>query len=38
MTQKLFTPLEVGAIEAGDFAGFEAKFHADRALGDIAQL
>ncbi len=26
------------AIEAGDFAGFEAKFHADRALGDIAQL
>lgn len=26
------------AIDAGDFAGFEAKFHADRALGDIAQL
>ena len=26
------------AIDAGDFASFEAKFHADRALGDIAQL
>ena len=26
------------AIEVGDFAGFEARFHADRAKGDIAPL